>query len=397
MTSAGSDWRRADAPIGYGRQTIDERDVEAVRAILIGDWLTQGPTVGEFETALQEATGACHAVVVANGTAALHLALLGVGIGPGDRVVTTANTFLASASAAVMCGACVDFVDVETTGWNLDPARLEARLSQKPTVHAVVAVHYAGRACDLDALLALKARFGFRLIIDACHALGGTADVAGAQRRVGEVGGVDATVLSFHPVKQITTGEGGAILTDDRACAERLRRLREHGLSRDTDVVPFEGEHSIPPWFAAMEELGYNYRLTDMAAALGLAQLERLDEFVAARRDRAARYDDLLSPSGYPERPELASGHAWHLYPVHVAAGERDELMAWLREGGIGTQLHYYPVPLQPYFRGEYTEQDFPNAVRHARTSLSLPLYPALTAADQDRVAAALAEWGGAR
>ncbi len=427
-----SDWRRPLAPIGYGRQTIDEGDVDAVVTALRGDHLTQGPLVRRFEEDLARATGAPHAVSVANGTAALHVAIAALGLGPGARAVTSANTFLASATAALHAGLEVDFVDVEPATGNLDPARLAERLERGARVDLVVAVHFAGRACDLDALLALKERFGFRLVVDACHALGGTARVGGRALRVGEVPGVDATALSFHAVKHVTTGEGGAVLFARGELARRARRFADHGLVRDTDRCPFAGDPSTPPWFAALEGLGYNYRLTEIQAALGRSQLARLPDFVARRRELAHRYDALLTgcekpelepatrsastasnasaassasaPKGAAVERDAHGGHAWHLYVVRVAAEERDPLMAFLREGGIGTQLHYYPVPLQPYFRAgaglaswrvgrPWTEADFPNAVEHARRSLSLPLYPSLADHDQDRVIAAFAEW----
>lgn len=387
-------WRRPDRPIGYGRQSIDESDVDAVVAALASDHLTQGPGVLRFERDLCGATGSTHAVACSSGTSALHLALLALGVGEGARVVTSANTFLASATAALHARAEVEFVDVELPGGNLDPARLADRLARPPRVDAVVAVHFAGRPCDLSALLELKRRHGFRLVVDGCHALGATAAVGERRLRVGEVPGVDAVALSFHPVKHVTTGEGGAVLFRDVEAAERARRLREHGIDRAPEHVPFEDSRATPPWFGAMVDLGFNYRLTELQAALGRSQLARLDGFLAARRRLARRYAELLEGC---ELPPDDPGHAWHLYVVRVGADERDDLMAFLKEGGIGTQLHYYPVPLQPFFRarGGWSERDFPNAVQHARRSLSLPLHPGLADEDQERVAAALAEWWG--
>ncbi len=385
-----ADWRRPDQPIGYGRQSIEDGDVEAVVAALRSDFLTQGPLVGRFEEDLRRATGSPHAVAVSSGTAALQTALACLDIGPTSRVVTSANTFLASATTALHLGAEVDFVDVDPETGNLDPDRLAECCERGPRVDAVVAVHFAGRACDLDRLLELKDRHGFRLVVDGCHALGGTAAVGGRSLRVGEVPGVDATALSFHPVKHITTGEGGACLFADAATAERASRLREHGVSRETEHRPFSDSTTTPRWFAPLLELGYNFRLTELGAALGRSQLERLDGMVAERRRLAARYHAALVGC---ETPASDPGHAWHLYAVRAAPEARDELMSFLADGGIGTQVHYYPVPLQPFFAGRWSEGDFPGAVAHARGTLSLPLYSGLADVDQDRVIAAFAEW----
>jgi len=390
------DWRRPDRPIGYGRQSIDQRDVDAVEAVLRGDWLTQGPAVERFEAALADATGAPHAVAVNSGTAALHLALLACGVGPGGRVLTTANTFLASASAAVMCGAEVEFCDVEPQTGNLDVDRVADRLDRSDelgAIDAVVAVHFAGLPCDVGRLVELSRRHGFELLVDGAHALGAELEQDGRRRRLGEVDGVAATTLSFHPVKHVTTGEGGAVLFGGPRGAERAehaRRLRAHGVARDPAARPFDDSVDAPPWFAPMHELGYNYRLSDLQAALGTAQLARLSELLDARRRIARRYATELD--GY-RRAAFTEGHTWHLYVIHVPAPERDELMAWLRAGGIGTQVHYYPVPLQPWFRRRYGEPRVPHAVEHARTALSLPLYPGLADDDQSRVIEALAAW----
>ncbi|MFT7665468.1 MAG: dTDP-4-amino-4,6-dideoxygalactose transaminase [Planctomycetota bacterium] len=390
-----SDWRRPDQRIGYGRQTIEAVDIEAVEAVLRGDWLTQGPNIDAFEAAIGESTKANHVVAVSNGTAALHLALLTLDVGADDLVVTTANTFLASATAALMCNADVEFVDVDEYVGNLDTAALARRLESGAPVAAVVAVYYAGQACDMARLLELKRRFGFRLVVDASHALGGTTKLDGRAYELGELPGVDAVTLSFHPVKLITTGEGGALLFENKAHAERARKLREHGLQRGGEQLPFKDSTVSPPWFAYVEELGFNYRLSDMQAALGVSQLTRLPEFIAARRRIAGRYDVELMGC---RKPMLTAGHAWHLYVVHVEAEKRDDLMKWLSDGGIGTQLHYYPVPLQPLFRDRSSasidpERDFANAIEHAHTAISLPIYPSLSDEDVGRVVAAFAEW----
>lgn len=393
---------RAEAPIqepgaavqriGYGRQSIDETDVEAVLSVLRGDWLTQGPAVDAFEAALMLVTGARHAVAVNSGTAALHLALASLGIGEGCRVLTTPNTFLASANAALYCGAEVEFVDVEPDSWLLDLDLLEQRLESGPAIDAVVAVDFAGAPCDRERLARLRERFGFRLVLDACHGLGGRAD----EGPVGGESSADAVCFSFHPVKHITTGEGGALLTADPEVAERARLLRSHGIERGTSLLPFTDHEGAPPaWFGPMQALGFNYRLSDLGAALGTSQLARLDEFVERRRCLASRYDEGLAGIEGLSTPRPVAGHAYHLYVIHVPAERRDELMARLSERGIGTQLHYYPVCKQPYYEQRYGPIAVPEAERHARTAISLPLYPELSDGDQDRVIIALRELMG--
>jgi dTDP-4-amino-4,6-dideoxygalactose transaminase len=375
--------------IGYGRQSIDESDIEAVVRALRSSHLTQGPAVRRFEAALEETTGAAFAVAVTNGTAALHAALAALGVGPGDRVLTSANTFLASATAAVMCGAEPEFVDVEPVTSNLDMAEVAARC-ERGGVRAVVAVHFAGRPCDMAALLALKRTHGFLLVEDACQALGATYAADGRRWRVGEHPEVDATALSFHPVKAVTTAEGGAVLCQDAEVVKRLHRFRDHGVDRASERAPFEGG-TRSPWFAPMESLGWNYRLSDVQAALGESQLRRLPEFLARRGALAARYGELLEGTCV-EPPPPSDGHSWHLYAVR-ARERRDALGAFLAQRGIGTQVHFYPVPLQPWFRERLAPREYPRAERHARSALSLPLYPDLTEGDQDRVAAAIAEF----
>ena len=381
-------------PLGYGRQSIDEADVAAVVRALRSEHLTQGPEVERFEEGLRAATGAAHAVAVANGTAALHLANLALGVGPASRAVTSPNTFLATATASAMCGATTGFVDVERATGNLDPERLAEWIERHGAPDVVTAVHFAGLPCDMERLIELKRRHGFRLIEDAAHALGASYRAGGRTWRAGEHPEVDATCLSFHPVKHVTTGEGGAVLCADPRLAERLRRLRSHGIDRTSGALPFDGAGPpAPPWFGPMTELGWNYRLSDLHAALGRSQLGKLARFLARREDLALRYRALLA--GKVEL--LAAGdetrrHAWHLFVVRVPAERRDGLMARLARRGIGTQLHYYPVPMQPWFRGRGPAPALPEAERHARSSLSLPLHPGLGAADQERVAVALLE-----
>jgi dTDP-4-amino-4,6-dideoxygalactose transaminase len=271
----------------------------------------------------------------------------------------------------------------------------------------VTAVHFAGLPCDMEWLLALKRRHDFLLVEDAAHALGARYKVEGQWYRVGEHPDVDATILSFHPVKHVTTGEGGAVLVHDAERAARLRRLRSHGMDPDSALLPFSGEPDgpaqKPPWFNPMLELGFNYRLSDIQAALGTSQLKKLPDFLEARREIALRYlaelRDYVLPVGIGERADRE--HAWHLFVIHCEPGERDELMLYLRQEGIHTQVHYYPVPLQPWFRGRASSQGsagiFPRAIAHARTALSLPIFPSLSEEDQARVITALGEWKRAR
>ena len=379
--------------IGYGRQYVDQDDVDAVVEVLLGERLTQGPAVERFEDALRATTGASHAVAVANGTCALQLAYLALGVGPGRTVLTSANTFLATATAAQLCGGETEFVDIDPHTANLDARELEERLKSGPKPHVVTAVHFAGLPCDMEWLIALKRRHDFHLVEDAAHALGARYRVEGKWYRVGEHPEIDATILSFHPVKHVTTGEGGAVLTSHPALAARVRRLRSHGVDPSAEHEPFGEDGPKPGWFAPMVELGFNYRLSDVQAALGWSQLKKLPDFLEARREIAMRYVaelrdcELLHPGG-PDRE-----HAWHLFVVRTEADARDALIASLSQRGIQTQVHYYPVPLQPWFRGRGRARRFPRAEAHARRSLSLPIFPALSEEEQGRVIEALLAW----
>jgi dTDP-4-amino-4,6-dideoxygalactose transaminase len=379
--------------IGYGRQFIDAADEAAVIAVLRGERLTQGPTVPLFEGALAETVGARHAVAVSNGTCALQLALTALDIGAGKRVLTPANTFLASATSALHCGAEVEFVDIEFATGQIDLDLLQQRVACRD-VDAVVAVHFGGASCDMPGLIRLKRRYGFRLIEDACHALGATWSDGERRWRVGEHPEVDASVFSFHPVKHVTTGEGGAVTCQSPALARRLRLLREHGIDREGDLRPFSDSINRPAWFAPMVELGFNFRMSDLAAALGLSQLGRLTAGILERRRQARTYAEGLHgfftpPLGIDRLEE----QAWHLYVVRVRPSKRDALMQCLEREGIGTQVHYYPVPCQPWFRERYGRPVVREALRHARTSLSLPLYPGLTEEEQQHVIDVLTAW----
>lgn len=376
--------------IPYGRQDVRDQDVAAVAAVLRSDWLTQGPSVPRFEAAVAGLCGAAHAVAVNSATSALHLACLALGLGPGDRLWTTPNTFVASANCGRYCGADVDFVDIHPDSLNLDPAVLATKLAAAAGAGSLpkvlVAVDFAGQSCDMVAIRALADRYGFRIIEDASHAIGARylGEPIGAGRHA------DITVFSFHPVKIITTGEGGMALCNDASLAARMASLRSHGIRRDEAM---QAEHG--PWYYEQTELGYNYRLTDIQAALGLAQLERLDEYVAARCRLADRYDRLLAglPLKTPWRDPQAES-AWHLYVVRLdAAGQRRTVFDHLRGAGIGVNVHYIPVHLQPdYRRLGFAPGHCPVGEDYYRRAITLPLYPGLTEDEQDQVVAALKE-----
>lgn len=378
--------------IPYGRHDIQLADIEAVVEVLRSDWLTQGPMVPRFEAAVAEYCGVEHAVAVNSATSALHLACLALGLGPGDWLWTSPNTFVASANCARYCGAEVDFVDIDFATGNLSVAALAAKLEAAERARRlpkiIVPVHFAGLACDMAAIAELSARYGFKVIEDASHAIG--ARYRG--QPVGSCRYSDITVFSLHPVKIITTGEGGLALTRDATLAARMRRLRSHGITREPSELskPDEGA-----WYYEQIELGYNYRLTDFQAALGLSQLARLDAYVARRRALAERYDRLLTglPLQLPGRATEAES-AWHLYVVRVNDPScRRGVFETLRAAGIGAQVHYIPVHTQPDYRAlGFQWGDYPEAERHYRAAVSLPMYPSLTESEQDRVVAVLRE-----
>jgi UDP-4-amino-4,6-dideoxy-N-acetyl-beta-L-altrosamine transaminase len=374
--------------IPYGRQDVAADDIEAVVAVLRSDWLTQGPTVPRFEAALGAYCGARHAVAVNSATAALHIACRALGLGPGDRLWTSPNTFVASANCALYCGAEVDFVDIDPRTYNMSVdalvAKLEAAEADGRLPKVVVPVHFGGQSCDMARIGALAERYGFRIIEDAAHAVGGR--YLGAP--VGNCRHSDITVFSFHPVKLITTGEGGAALTNDPELAERMARLRSHGITQDPRRMQSEPDG---PWCYEEIELGWNYRMTDVAAALGMSQLRRLDEFVERRTALAARYHRLLANSGLalPWIDERCAS-AWHLYVVgwnDASRLSRREAFVELRRRGIGVQVHYIPVHTQPVFRERgFKVGQFPNAEAYYARALTIPLFPGLTEDQQDTV-----------
>jgi len=377
--------------IPYGRQSIAQNDIDAVIAILRSDWLTQGPAVPAFENELARRCGAGFAIATSNATTALHIACLALDVGPGDHVWTSPNTFLASANCARYCGATVDFVDIDRQTLNMSVDALADKLARAETEgklpKVIIPVHFAGQPCDMDAIGRLARHYGCRVIEDAAHAIGATYQAA----PTGNCAHSDITIFSFHPVKIITTGEGGMAMTKDPSLAQRLSRLRSHGIVRDADE--FTGT-SEGPWYHEQVELGYNYRMTDLQAALGSSQLQRLDQFLAARRSLADRYDALLTglPVTLPYRAAERES-AWHLYPIQVPAERRRTVFEAMRAAGIGVQVHYIPVHLQPYYRElGFRPGDYPNAEAYYRGAFSLPLYPDLSAAEQETVVAALSQ-----
>jgi perosamine synthetase len=371
----------------YGRQTIDEDDIEAVSAVLRGAYLTTGPAVEAFEEALAQRMEAKHVVAVSNGTAALHAACAAAGLGPGDSVAVPATSFVATANCCIYVGATPVFIDVDpATGlMSMDSLREHAREDFK----AVIPVHLTGSPLDLESLDAWARETGATVIEDAAHALGARWD----NEPIGNTRHSSMATFSFHPVKHIATGEGGCIATNDDGTAAALRTFRSHGIARSHFKEPSHGM-----WYYEQQSLGYNYRITDIQCALGLSQIRKLDRFLAQRRALARRYDDLfdavewIQPVG---SGETRSESAYHLYSVLIdfesLGRTRQEIMQSLRDEDIGTQVHYIPIPAHPYYRSlGYGTQSLPGACQYYERTLSLPLFPGMTISDVDRVVAAL-------
>ena len=382
-----------DSPIPYARQSISDSDIEAIVQVLQSDWLTQGPSVERFEKAVAKYCGARYAVAVNSGTSALHIACLAAGLGPGDTLWTSPNTFIASANCALYCGAQVDFVDIDPRTLNLSHSALEKKLTERKAdgilPKVLIPVHFAGQSCDMIRISDLAGRFGFTVIEDASHAIGGR--YRGSP--IGQCAFSDMTVFSFHPVKIITTGEGGMVLTNREDLYRKLVRLRSHGITRDPGLM--EGE-SDGPWYYQQIELGFNYRMTDFQAALGENQLKRIDEFVNRRHLLAERYRDSLKdlpatlPSQHPD-----SYSAFHLYVIRLKLDRigktRKRVFEELRAAGIHVHVHYIPVHTQPYYRKMgFRPGDFPETERYYKEALTLPMYYTLTDEGQDKVIRAL-------
>ena len=402
--------------IPYGRQEVTQADVDAVVEVLRSDWLTQGPVVPRFEQAVSGYLGAKHALAVNSATSALHIACLALGVGPGDWVWTSPNTFVASANCALYCGAQVDFVDIDPRTYNLSPERLEEKLRQAAILgrlpKVVIPVHFAGQPCDMPAIYALSQRYGFGIIEDASHAVGASyyysaseiqADAArptsslkpNFNTRIGSCAHGHITVFSFHPVKIITTGEGGMALTNDSRLAEKMSWFRTHGITNKCEFMQLRPADEI--WNYQQIELGFNYRMTDIQAALGLSQFCRLDEFIQRRHDIAKRYDSSFSESSVItplQRPETFS--SYHLYPIRIRKAtcgkSQDQILKSLHSVGIAANIHYIPVYRHPFFEKLGFGIGYcPEAETHFREVVSLPMFSSLKDRDQDHVIQAVA------
>ena len=363
----------------YGRQSISESDIRSVVTVLRSDFLTQGPLVGKFEESLCRYTGAKHAVAVANGTIALHLATLALNIGRGDEAITSPNTFLASANCIAYCGGNPTFADIEPTTANIDPKNIETKITSK--TKAIIPVHFAGQSCDMAAIQKIARKYGLKIIEDAAHAIGSDYK----DSKVGSCKYSDLTTFSFHPVKTITTGEGGAIMTNDDELYEKLLMLRSHGMTKS----PKRLEKNGGAWYYEMQMLGYNGRITDIQSALGISQLKRLEKFKAKRRKLVETYRKLLEGD---ERFSMLeeksySNTCFHLCPAllnfDIVRKSKKEIFSDLATNGIHLQVHYIPVSTQPFYKGRgFKDGDYPNAEEYYRCAMSLPLYADLTVSD---------------
>lgn len=381
--------------IPYGQQSISEEDIQAVVDVLRSDFLTQGPVVSRFEDAVCAYTGVSHAIAVNSGTAALHLACRALELGPGDILWTSPITFVASANCALYCGAKVDFVDIDPQTYNISIQALERKLKWAQEAGCLpkilVPVHMCGLPCDMEAIASLSRQYGFSIIEDACHAMGGRY----REESVGNCRYSDITIFSFHPVKTITTGEGGMATTNDKNIADKMALLRSHGITRDVEKMthPPDG-----PWYYQQIELGFNYRMTDIQAALGLSQMQRLDTFVKQRNAIAQRYNEALAdlPVKTP-RQNAESYSGFHLYIVRIQleqiSATQSQVFTSMREQGIGVNLHYIPLYSQPYYqRMGFSPEQYPEANHYYAEAMSLPIYPDLSEIRQERVVNALHE-----
>jgi len=356
--------------IPYGRQTIDEDDVQAVCEVLRSDYLTTGPKIAEFEKNVAEYVGAKYAAAVSSGTAALHVACLAAGIGESDEVITTPITFAASANCVLYCGGRPVFADIDPKTYNIDPEDIKSKITSK--AKAIIPVHLTGQPCDLDAIHAVADEYNLIVIEDAAHALG-------AEYKGKKIGGLsDMTVFSFHPVKHITTGEGGMVITNNEKLYERLKLFRTHGITREENLML----NNEGGWYYEQLELGYNYRITDFQCALGISQMNKIDKFVKRRREIAAKYDDAFADIKGIITPYQAEEckNSYHLYMIQVTNLPRIEAYDKLRAAGLGVNVHYIPVYKHPYYQKiGYANVCCPNAEALYSRLLSLPMYPSLT------------------
>ncbi len=380
--------------IPYGKQNVTEDDINAVISVLKSDMLTQGPNVGQFEKAFAEYVGSEFAVAVSNGTAALHLSILAMGLMEGEKVITTPITFSASANCVRYVGGEVVFSDINPKTLLMDFEKLELLLSKSPygTYKGIIPVDFSGRAVDLEALKILAIKYGCWIIEDACHAPGGFfLDSENNVQLCGNGKYADLSIFSFHPVKHITAGEGGIITTNSRKLYERLINLRTHGIQQDKTLNVYKQGG----WYYEMQELGYNYRLTDIQAALGYSQLKRADKGLVKRKNIAKIYNDAFQNEYFIiNQSGLYEGHAYHLYVIEVL--DRDRLFEFLRSNGIIVQVHYIPVHLMPYYRGlGWKDGDMVNSEEYYSRCISLPIYPTLTSDEQDYVISKIREFYG--
>ncbi len=368
--------------IPYARQSVDESDIQAVAQVLRSDFLTQGPVVPQFEDAVASYCGATYAVAVSSGTAALHIAARALGLGPGGLLWTSPNSFVASANCALYCGADVDFVDIDPRTFCMSVSALEEKLTAARATgrlpDVVVTVDFAGQPCDMKAIARLRAEYGFKIVEDASHAVGALYN----EERAGSGRYADVTVFSFHPVKIVTTAEGGMALTNDPDLADTMQLLRSHGITRDARKM----ESARAPWEYEQLDLGFNYRLTEIQAALGLQQMQRIDAFIERRRAIAARYARAFESPGVTVQEEPAFARsAYHLYAVQVP--DRAGMYERLRASGIAPNVHYMPIYTQPYYRAMGFQTGYcPNAERYYEHAISLPMYAGLDEAQQERV-----------
>ena len=379
--------------IYYGRQDINEADIQAVESVLRSDFLTQGPAIERFERRVADYCGAKYAVAVCNATAALHIACLAAGLGKGDVLWTSPVTFVASANCALYCGGDVDFVDIDAKTYNMSADLLEEKLRMAKTEgklpKMVIPVHLAGQSCDMRRIRALADEYGFAITEDASHAVGAEY----LDTKVGSCAFSDMTVFSFHPVKIVTTGEGGMVLTNDAALYEKLRLYRSHGITRDPRYMTHESDG---PWYYQQIALGFNYRMTDMQAALGCSQMDRLDEFVARRRALAARYDTLLQGLPVVTPYVMTEAHpSWHIYIIrinHEQIGKtKQQVFEEMKKRGIALNLHYIPVHRQPYYEKlGFHRGDFIQSEKYYEEAFTLPLFYELTDEQQNYIVESL-------
>ena len=372
--------------ISYGKQTIDQTDIDAVIKVLEGDWLTQGPAVEKFEIDLKNYFGVDHSCAVSNGTAALHLAGLALGWKPGDTVITSPITFLATANAIVYNGATPDFVDINPKTYTIDPSLLEEKVNKHyengNKIKAIIGVDYAGHPCDWEALRSIADKFEIKLINDNCHAMG--AYFKNDKHYAAKY--ADIVTQSYHPVKHLTTGEGGALLTNNSELDEKVRCLRSHGMTKDLNQLSkIDG-----PWYYEMHELGFNYRITDFQCALGSSQLKKLDDFIQRRQVIALKYDEYLENIKNFVIPEFedAVSHAYHLYPLQIDFNKlqlnKSDFFINMKKSGINLQVHYIPIHLQPFYKNNFGFKvgDYPISERFYNNEISLPIFPELSMDD---------------